>query len=547
MNDMKWQHTIYGWLVGGMILLVGLVSCRSSHEPVGDSMPMLDSLDRLIANQSYYAQLKEDRLRDLSKALAASSDDRERFRATLQVAQEYRPYRFDSAYLYAKEAVELGKAIGPREQRAAEISLAYCFLSSGLFLETSDVIRELDRHNLTREEEVELYLLQMKNSFDLSLYNSHTVELAETYRREGLAYADSALRLLDDDSSLKLYVLSHYYLEGGRQDQALKTLSAYLEKNDLSNSDRAIAYSLLGQTYMRQAEVSQAVRSFATSACYDILSGTRETTSMGQLASLLYQAGEVERAMKYIDVALEDANFYDAKHRKMSVGDIRPVIEQRRLREIELRRQQMMTYTVAVSILCLMLIGAFVVIVAQMRRLRLATRTIVEKNNALSLTNERMEEANAIKDEYIGLSFSRQAGYIREQEELFHFVLKKIEAGQYDAIRHRLKRSYVIQGRKEMYVDFDETFTRLFPTYIAEYNMLFPPEEREDIQPGGAMTPEMRIFALIRVGITKPEQIARFLNYSVNTINTYKTRAKNKSLVDNKDFESEIMKIGRTK
>lgn len=463
------------------------------------------------------------------------------------MAEEYRSYRFDSAYRYAKEAVELGRAIGPHEQRRAEITLAYCFLSSGLFLEASDVIRGIDRHGLSRDEEVALYLLQMKHSFDLSSYYSHTADLAEPYRRKGLSYADSALMLLGDDTPLRLYVLSHYQLEGGRQDQALKTLSAYLERDDLSTSDRAIAYSLLGQTYMRLAEVSQAIRSFATSACYDILSGTRETTSMGQLASLLYKAGEVDRAIRYIDVALEDANFYDAKHRKMSVGDIRPVIEQSRLHEVELRRQQMMIYTVAVSILCLMLIGAFVVIVVQMRRLRHAAGTIVEKNNALSVTNRRIEEANAIKDEYIGLSFSRQAGYIREQEELYHFVLKKIEAGQYDAIRQRLKRSYVVQGRKEMYVDFDETFTRLFPTYIEEYNRLFPPEEREEIQPGGAMTPEMRIFALIRVGITKPELIARFLNYSVNTINTYKTRAKNKSLLDNKDFEIEIMKIGRTK
>ena len=244
---------------------------------------------------------------------------------------------------------------------------------------------------------------------------------------------------------------------------------------------------------------------------------------------------------------MQDANYYDAKHRKMAVGDIRPLIEQSKLRHLDLRRRQMTIYTVVASLLCLLLIAAIVVIILQMRHLRRATTQIERTNSALRVSNERLEEANAIKDEYIGSSFYRQGAYIHEQEELYRFILKRLESKQYDAIRKRIRQSEVVRERKDMYADFDETFTHLFPTFVTEYNALFPPEEQQTLLPGDPLTPEMRIFALIRVGISKTEQVAHFLNYSVNTINTYKTRVKNKSLVENKDFEGEIMKIGRSR
>ena len=95
-----------------------------------------------------------------------------------------------------------------------------------------------------------------------------------------------------------------------------------------------------------------------------------------------------------------------------------------------------------------------------------------------------------------------------------------------------------------MYTDFDETFLKLFPNFVENYNLLFAPEDRTIPKTEMSLTSEMRIFALIRLGITKPENIAKFLNYSVNTINTYKTRIKNKSSVPNDLFETKIMEIG---
>ena len=155
----------------------------------------------------------------------------------------------------------------------------------------------------------------------------------------------------------------------------------------------------------------------------------------------------------------------------------------------------------------------------------------------------QLQEANKIKDEYIGQSFFANAEYINKVEKLYRSIDQKIAAKQFASLRQSLKESELIAERKSMFADFDKTFLNLFPTFIHQYNALFANEEDKWAENTKTLTPEMRIFALIRLGITDSERIARFLHYSIHTINTYKTRVKNKSIVDNDQFEARIMEI----
>jgi DNA-binding NarL/FixJ family response regulator len=94
-----------------------------------------------------------------------------------------------------------------------------------------------------------------------------------------------------------------------------------------------------------------------------------------------------------------------------------------------------------------------------------------------------------------------------------------------------------------MYESFDETFLKLFPNFVERFNLLFDEADRKMPPNDHSLTSEMRIFALIRLGINDSERIAKFLDYSVHTVNTYKTRIKNRSTAENDKFESLIMQI----
>lgn len=548
---MKRAGTISVHLAGIILILSLLSACHGAKQPQQEELAsVLDSLDLLIDQRAHFTDLKKARLGTLRSQLAELEEGplERRYRTTLELAQEYRPFRFDSALYFSKQALELGHQLpGAAAARAAAVEIAYCYLSAGLFLEAHETISSIETDDMSDEEATAVHLLRMKYFLDLAEYNDHNDEMAHRYRAEGLREADLALSLSPEGSHDHYFAQIHKLLHLRRYREALSTIEEILDKPSITDRDRAILLSLKGSAATELDDERMAMEALARSAGYDLITGTHETTSLARLAGLLYRMGEIDRAAGYIDLAMQDANYYDAKHRKMAVGDIRPLIEQSKLRHLDLRRRQMTIYTVVASLLCLLLISAIVVIILQMRHLRRATTQIERTNSALRVSNERLEEANAIKDEYIGSSFYRQGAYIHEQEELYRFILKRLESKQYDAIRKRIRQSEVVRERKDMYADFDETFTHLFPTFVTEYNALFPPEEQQTLLPGDPLTPEMRIFALIRVGISKTEQVAHFLNYSVNTINTYKTRVKNKSLVENKDFEGEIMKIGRSR
>ena len=161
----------------------------------------------------------------------------------------------------------------------------------------------------------------------------------------------------------------------------------------------------------------------------------------------------------------------------------------------------------------------------------------------MEMANAQLSEANKIKTEYIGKSFYVSAGYFEKIEKLYRMVDRKIAARQYEDLQRSLSERSLMQERKNMYADFDETFLRLFPDFIEKYNALFDEKDQKSLGENKMLTNEMRIFALIRLGVADSERIAHFLNYSVNTINTYKTRVKNKSIVNNEAFEQRIMEI----
>ena len=172
-----------------------------------------------------------------------------------------------------------------------------------------------------------------------------------------------------------------------------------------------------------------------------------------------------------------------------------------------------------------------------------ARETIAGQLEQLKLTNLQLQEDDKIKNAYIGRSFYTNAEFIAKLEKLYLAIDRKIAARQYEDLRSMMKLSTLNAERENMYEAFDQTFLKLFPDFVERYNALFEEKDRKQPANEQSLTSEMRIFALIRLGINDSERIAKFLDYSVHTVNTYKTRIKNRSMVDNEQFERLIMDI----
>jgi hypothetical protein len=254
---------------------------------------------------------------------------------------------------------------------------------------------------------------------------------------------------------------------------------------------------------------------------------------------------------------LEDAYFYGSKHRKIQIANLLPIIEGTQLEIVEGQKRNLFYYSIIATILALLIILFAIIIFRQYKKLDAAKLQLtlshqnLEKTNAqlaeanfkFSETNNKLEDANKIKEEYIGSFFKIISEYIGKIEKFKNTIDRKISQKKIEDVKDLVNSMNLKPEREQLYLTFDNTFLKIFPGFVEQFNSLFSSEDQFVLDEKQGLPTEMRIFALIRLGITDTEKIAAILDYSVNTIYAYKTRMKNKSIVENEKFEEELMKI----
>jgi hypothetical protein len=277
-------------------------------------------------------------------------------------------------------------------------------------------------------------------------------------------------------------------------------------------------------------------------AIADIVVSTKETVAIRNLAEAVYQKGDTHRAYTYVKIALEDAYFYGARHRKIQISDILPSIEDRQLEIVEHQRNTFLIYALSISILSLVTISLGIIIFIQLGKLRKTKKFLSLANERLSLINKRLSEANLIKEEYIAYFFDIVSEYINRFEKMKVTIGRKITTRQVDDIRDVIGVIDIKKEREDFYHNFDSIFLKIFPDFMKEFNSLLK-EDSIFHDTGNLLTPEIRIYALIRLGFTDNNKIAKFLGYSLNTIYAYKTKINNKLKVSVEEFDKKLLNV----
>ncbi len=513
-----------------------------------------------------------DSLRNLYNKVPPA-DYARRFEINHKLHYAYRSFQNDSARTIADRGEVLARnAANPDMIATARYDNIFTYMSRGDFTNAVEILEKTNLSNVSDSLKIEFYVLATRLFSDLSNFTSSRFE--DRYAMKSRAYADSILNLAKPGSYPAEF--ASFFVIGLRKsrEEGIDTFNSLLARKDVDNSVKAMLYSMLGDLYLSNGERHNGLEMKAQSAIMDIKSAVRETTSKHFLAYELFEEGDVNRAAKYIHVALEDAENYNAPQRKAEIGRTLSIIEASRYTSVEQQRNKAWIYLILTSVLTAVVIALFIYIRIQNKTLR-DSKAIISKQNEeiskqndeiskqnveISKQNEEISDANSklrslntqlresikIKDEYLGYVFYLISEYIKKIENIYKLVNLKIKVNQPQDLRQRLPISAIKQEKEKMLKEFDHIFLTLFPTFVEQYNLLFDKDEPTET-PDGILTPEMRIFALIRLGITDSADIAQFLNYSVNTINTYKTKAKKRSIVSNDDFENRIMQIRSVK
>ena len=291
-------------------------------------------------------------------------------------------------------------------------------------------------------------------------------------------------------------------------------------------------------------------------------SAVREYISLRKLAVLLYQEGDIDRAYSYLKLCMDDAVFCNARLHILEILQIFPLINDTYQQKAEKQQEQMKWALVSISLLSIFLLIAIFYVYKQMKRVAAARHEVIDANKRLKELNEelhrynlQLKEANHIiaensylKEEYIGRYMDQCSVYLEKMDNYRRSLGKIAATGKVDELYKNIKSSKFIEEElKEFYANFDNTFLQLFPTFVEDFNTLLAEGEQIYPKANERMSTELRIFALIRLGITDSVKIAQFLRYSVTTIYNYRTKVRNKAAGDRDQLEQEVMKIGKSR
>lgn len=542
----------------GILFIFLFLLCTPAVISFAQSDSLLNELSQTIENSEHYISEKQDRIERLQQKLQEGELSLlDQFNTYNKLYFEYRSYQYDSAFTYALKLQDIASQLNDSARIThARLNLSFILLSSGMFKEAFSTLYSVKLANMPDSIKIDYYAQRARGYYDLASYNQDK-HFASQYIEDGEKYIDSALALADP-KSLRFYSLRGGKHEGtGEYEKVKADFQVVLEKFSPTYHQYAMAAHSLGNAYKATGDTDKAIEMMAKAAIADIKSSTKEAIALMNLAELLYDNGDEARAYSYIKQALEDADFYGSRLRKIQVAAILPIIEGERLATVESQRSRLVIYAVAVSLLSLLVVVFAFIIFKQLNQLRQAKKIVTEANTSLQEANDRLKqmndmlqetneellEANKIKEEYIGYSFNMYSEYLDKIEKLKRAIDKRLMAKRFDDISHVMESVNLKKEREALYLSFDKVFLKLFPNFVSAFNSFFKEEDRFILKDNQSLSIELRIFALIRIGINDHEQIASILEYSVRTIYNYKTKVKNKSILSNEEFERKVMEI----
>lgn len=544
------------------LCLCTICMCRLHAADSSRADSLLLKLDQAIKERPIYMEQKELKLVELKRLLHRQIPDEERFAILGTLLDEYRSFNTDSALHMAEEREQIAIRLGNREYiDNARMNKADVLGMTGMYKEVMDLMRNIHIDRLPVDIHPYYYHIY-RTVYGLMADYAVTAYEKKLYTELTDKYRDSLLLVNKDNLLIHTLIQSDQYNVRNEYDKVIRLLTDYLALQKDYEHDVAICAYTLSESYRLKGDKEKEKEYLIVSAMADMKTAVREYISLRKLAVLLYQEGDIERAYSYVKICMEDAAACNARLRKLEILEIFPIINDAYQQKTEKQQEQMKWALVSISLLSLFLLLAIFYVYKQMKKVAAARREVIdankrlkELNDELHLSNAQLKEANHsiaensyLKEEYIGRYMDQCSVYLEKMDNYRRSLGKIAATGNVEELYKNIKSSKFIEGElKEFYTNFDNTFLQLFPTFVEDFNALLADDEQISLKAGERMNTELRIFALIRLGITDSVKIAQFLRYSVTTIYNYRTKVRNKAAGDRDLLEQEVMTIGKSK
>lgn len=511
-------------------------------------------IDDVISKREQFIKGKIDKIDYLKQLWESEKEPNRKYSIAYKIIEEYSNFQADSAFKYIDKNRELAQ-FNKNQNQLLQNDFQYIFVlaQSGLLNEAESVLKRIEPKVLDPNQKIAYYKLSQRVYMNLKEFSQKT-HIEKKYDAQQKKYLDSILIVVAKDSEDFLLYSAMKYMGENEFPLAKDYLKNYIHVIDTLSNDAARAYyylSIISEGKEKKNYLLQSVEA-------DIKSAVMQNRSLRILAELLYKEGDVKRAYKYLQISLNDANFYNTRLRNMQVAEVLPIVKKDYELERDQQHKRLIIGLFIIILLFLLVLVSAIYLRRKMKQLAEARKNLMEMNEHLTLINEEMNQTNEkltklsqklkesdqVKEKYIGQILKLCSSYIQNISNLKKMINRKIKAGQIDdAYNMTLASTQTTSEFKEFYAEFDKAFLNIFPHFVEEFNCLLQEDKRFKLKQKDALNIELRIFALIRLGVKDSSQIAEFMNYTPVTIYSYRTKVKSRAI--NRDtFDNDILKVG---
>lgn len=518
-------------------------------------------LDKAIEKTDIYVRERENHIQAYKTARGATNDTRVQYDLNRNLYDLYRPYMSDSAIHYISRCIMLAERMNdPIRADECRLLLANQCTESGMYHEAMDVLNSIDEQRINDANNRRRYYITIAHLYGELGYYCKVPRLQGEYYAKHDYYnnlIDTARVSMNDDEALQMKELQCYSAGDAKgalhfSDMRLKQVKEGSHEYAIVAFYRFLDYRLLEDSVQTRYWITQ-------SALSDVTNAVMDQGAMWELANLLMADGDMDRAYRYIHFAWQCASKFNTVKRNSQISPVLTAISDNYEASLKHANRELGVLAVVSSMLAALFLGILFYSNSQRKKLARARNELSESNTQLAQLNTqlsdlnsqmheaniKLNESNRVKDEYVGRFIHLCSFYIDRLDEMRKRVNKMVKSKDLDAL-YKFTEGNELRDKNltDLYEMFDSTFLHLFPNFVEDFNALLQPESRITLSDPKILNTDIRIFALIRLGIEDSSRIAEFLHYSVNTIYNYRAKIKNGAIGDRDTFESQVKAIG---
>jgi len=560
-----------------LLFFLTLINCfclAFSQNHSQETEEWLLRLDTVLQQRASYDAMKLERIAEISKTQSRQRTPHELISFNTMLYDECYVFNSDLALECVNQNIELSQQINDAVLCAEwKIKKSFILSATGLLKESLDEVSSIKLDQLPNSVKIAYYSQLIYAYSHAAQYAAETGDFYNHYYGLEQAYNDSITSLITSEDPEFLWHDVWHHINSGDVEPVLNQLKERVAQSPMLNRYDAMAAYALAIVYKKLQEEDLMIRYLAMSGIADIRCSNKDIASIQELSEILFKKGEVSRAYKYMNICLQTTQEYKNRVRSVSIARVYESILEEFMNRDEVQRANLArTNNILKMLVGFILLFSALLIVSLLRlrssskelnklnlqleqgrnnlataneNLTKANNSLQEANDALKVVNAQLMDSNNVKEEYVGYVFAICSKYISKLEEYRKDINRKAKAKMLGEILATTEKQTLVQDElKEFYHQFDEIFLHIYPNFVKEFNALLVPEEQIEPRKGELLNTDLRIYALVRLGINDSVKISEFLHCSPQTIYNNRLKIRNKIVVSKEEFSEAIKTIG---